>query len=82
MLNEFTEKNLRGPAVVLLALFFVVIIIPLLIAHEIADWAYPVPHPQPGGGDLRVLMDKRSALGWLIFLGIMALLGICLWLAA
>ena len=74
--------GLFGLALGLLAVFFVFVIIPMLVAHQIAAWAYPSPQSRSRAGDLIVLMDKREALASKIFLGMMAILGICLWFAA
>jgi hypothetical protein len=59
----------------MLVKFFVFIIIPMLMAWQIAARTYPVPGIQAGTDGLITLMDKRTALAWKIFLVMMALLG-------
>ena len=71
-----------GIAFALLAMFFLFVVVPVLLACQIAAWAHPMPATGIGSDEFMTVLDKRSALGWKIFLAMMALLGICLWCAA
>ena len=68
-----------GIALPLLAVFFVFVVIPILVACQIAAWAHPMPATGIGSDEFMAVLDKRSALGWKIFLAILAALGICVW---
>ena len=68
-----------GIVFALLAMFFLFVIVPMLLACQIAAWANPMPATGIGSDEFMAVLNKRSALGWRIFLVIMASLGICVW---